>query len=84
MPLNHGGRLNHYDHLQKSRPQPVEPDPNQAINREKPGASRPLAAQDGELVAEDGELVAERDDLELQFYAAAKPTGEPCEEFQKE
>ena len=60
MPLNHGGRLHHYHHLQESRPQPVEPDPNQAIDREEPGASGPLAAQ-------DGELVAERYDLELQF-----------------
>ncbi len=70
MPLNHGGRLHHYDHLQESRPQPVEPDPNYSINREKLGASGPLAAQ-------DGELVPERYDLELQFYAAVKPTGEP-------
>ena len=70
MPLNHGGRLHHYDHLQKSWPQPVQPDPNQPINREKPGAPGPLPAQ-------DGELVAERYDLELQFYAAAKPTVEP-------
>jgi hypothetical protein len=56
MPLNHGGRLHHYDHLQESRPQAVEPDPNQAINREKLGASGPLAAQNGKLVAKRYDL----------------------------
>jgi len=29
------------------------------------------------LAVQDGELVSERYDLELQFYATAKPTGEP-------
>ncbi|MFZ0680220.1 MAG: hypothetical protein WAN07_21170 [Candidatus Binatus sp.] len=52
MPLNHRGRLHHYDHLQESQPQTVEPDPNQPINREKLGASGPLAAQHDELMAE--------------------------------
>jgi hypothetical protein len=70
MLLNDGGRLHHHDHLQESRPQSIEPDPNQAINPKNRGASGLPAAQ-------DGELVAERYDLELQFDAAAKPTGEP-------
>ena len=76
MPLNHSGRFHHYDHLQESWPQTVEPDPNQPINREKLGAS-------GALAAKDGELVAERYNLELQFYPAAKPTDEPGEEFRE-
>jgi hypothetical protein len=70
VPLDHRCRLDQNHRLQAARPQPVEPDPNYAINREKLGAPGPLAAQ-------DGELMAERYDLELQFYAAAKPTGEP-------
>jgi hypothetical protein len=41
------------------------------------GASGPLAPQ-------NGQLVAERYDLELQFYATAKPTAEPREEFREE
>ena len=44
--------------------------PEDTAPLEKLGASGPLAAQ-------DGELVAERYHLELQFYAAAKPTAEP-------
>ena len=70
MPLNHGGGLHQHEDIQESRPHAVEPDPNQAIDRKKLSASGTPAAQ-------DGELMPERNDLELQFYAAAKPTGEP-------
>jgi hypothetical protein len=48
-----------------------------AIEREKLGATRTLAMQ-------DCQLVVERDDLELQFRAAAKSTIEPWKKLQNE
>ena len=70
MPLDHGGRLHQHHDVQAPRPDPVKPDPEYAIEREELGAARTLATQ-------DCQLVAERNDLELQFRAAAKPTSEP-------
>ena len=70
MPLDHGGRLHQHHDVQAPRPDPVEPDPEYAIEREELGAARTLAMQ-------DCQLVAERNDLELQFRAAAKPASEP-------
>jgi hypothetical protein len=56
-----------HDDVQTARPHPVEPYPKEPIDRAESGTAGPLAT-------EDRELVAERNDLELQFHAAAKPT----------
>jgi len=56
--------------VQAPRPDPVKPGPKPAIERREPGA-------DGTLATQDCQLVAERNDLELQFRAAAKPISEP-------
>ena len=50
---------------------------NQLGQRGDDRSIRPGEAGPADLTLEHGELVAERYDFELQFYAAAKPTGEP-------
>ena len=70
MPLDHGGRLHQHHEVQAPWPDPVEPDPEYAIERGEAGASATLATQ-------NCQLVAERNNLKLQFRAAAKLTSEP-------
>ena len=41
-----------HHHLQTAWPQSVEQDPEQAIDREQPGPTRPLAAKNVQLVTE--------------------------------
>jgi len=50
--LDDGGRLDQYHQLQTARPQPVEPDPKQAVDREQPGSTRLLAAKNVQLVTQ--------------------------------
>jgi hypothetical protein len=45
VPLDDGGRLDQYHRVQTARPQSVEPDPEQAVDREQPGPTRPLATK---------------------------------------
>ena len=68
--MDYGGRLHQHHDVQALRPDPVKPDPEYAIEGAEPGTAGTLATQ-------DCQLVAERNDLELQFRAAAKPTSEP-------
>src|ERR1022692_2847509 len=52
VPLDHCCWLDQHHHLQTAWPQSVEPDPEQAIDREQPEPTRPLAAKDVQLVTE--------------------------------
>jgi hypothetical protein len=70
VPLHHGGWLNQHHHIEAARPQPIQPDPEQAVEREEPRAAGTLAPQ-------DRQLAAERKDLKLRFRTAAKPAAEP-------
>ena len=70
VPLNHGGWLDQHDGVQTAWPHPVKPKPDYTVDRGEVGASGTLATQ-------DRQLVLERENLELQFRAAPKPTGEP-------
>jgi hypothetical protein len=73
VPLDNGGWLDQHHHLQTTWPQSVEPHPHEPIYGVEAPAARTLAMQ-------DRHLVTQRDDLELQFHAAPKPTSEPGEE----
>jgi hypothetical protein len=68
--LEHGARLHKHDDVQAMRPQPVKPNPEQAIDRREPDTA-------GTLAAWDCQLAAKRNDLKLHFRAAAKPTSVP-------
>jgi hypothetical protein len=56
VPLNDGGRLDQHHRVQTARPQSVEQDPEQAVDREQPGPTWPLAAKNVQLVTE-GEVL---------------------------
>src|SRR5580658_4826520 len=73
MPLDLGGWLHQHHYFEATRPQPVEPDPEEPIYGDESPTARMLAMQ-------DRHLVTQRDDLEFQFHAAPKPTSEPGEE----
>jgi hypothetical protein len=53
MPLEDGGQLNQHHHLKTARPQSVEPDPEQAVDRDQSEPTRPLATQN--VAADEGE-----------------------------
>jgi hypothetical protein len=61
MPLDNGGRLDQHHRVQTARPQSVDPDPQQAIDREQSGPTRPLAAKNMQLMTES-EVFQERPD----------------------
>ena len=42
--------------LQTARPQSVEPDPEQAVDRKQPGSTRPLATKNVQLMTEGEDL----------------------------
>jgi len=52
MPLDDGGRLDQHHHLQTTRLQSVEPNPEQPVDREQPGPTRPLATKNAQLMME--------------------------------
>src|ERR1700738_4645137 len=56
VPLDHRCRLDQDHHLQTARPQSVEPDQEQAVDREQPGSPRPLATKNMQLMAQ-GEVL---------------------------
>ena len=56
MPLDDRGRLDQHHRVQTARPQSVEPDPEQAVDREQPGPTRPLATKNVQLMTE-GEVL---------------------------
>ena len=56
MPLDDGGWLDQHHRLQATRPQSIKPDPEQAVDREQPGPTRPLATKNAQLMAE-GEVL---------------------------
>ena len=64
MPLDDGGRLDQNHRLQTARPQSVKPNPEQAVEREQPGPTRPPATKNAQLMAEErGSLVPESPDF---------------------
>jgi hypothetical protein len=50
VPLDHGRWLYQHHHLQRAWPQSLKPDPQQVVDREKPGPTWPLATQNLQLV----------------------------------
>lgn len=74
MPLDHGRRLHQHHQVQTPRPQPVEPDPEEAVYGEEPGTTGALATQ-------DDQLVAQRDDFKLQGRAASAAASDPREQL---
>ena len=56
MPLDYRCWLDQHHHLQTARPQSVEPDPEQAVDREQPEPTRPLAAKNVQLMTQ-GEVL---------------------------
>ncbi len=56
MPLDDGGRFDQHHRFQTARPQSVEPDPEQAIDRKQPGPTRPLATKNMQLMAQSKNL----------------------------
>jgi hypothetical protein len=52
VPLDDGGRLDQHHRVHTARPQAVEPDPEQAVDRKQPKPTRPLAAQHVKLMTE--------------------------------
>jgi hypothetical protein len=52
VPLDHRCRLDQHHRVQTARPQSVEQDPEQAVDREQPEPTRPLAAKNVQLVTE--------------------------------
>jgi hypothetical protein len=56
VPLNHRCRLDQHHRLQTAWPQSVEQDPEQAVEREQPEPTRPLAAKNVQLMAQGGIL----------------------------
>jgi hypothetical protein len=56
VPLDDGGGLDQHQRVQTARPYSVEPDPEQAVNREQPGPTRPLAVKNMQLMTE-GEVL---------------------------
>ena len=56
MPLNDGGGLDQHHRVQTARPYSVEPDPEQAVESEKPGPTRPLAAKNMQLTTKSDVL----------------------------
>jgi hypothetical protein len=56
MPLDNGGRRDKQDRLQTAWPQSVEPNPEQAVDREQSGPPRSLVTKNAKLMAEGGVL----------------------------
>jgi hypothetical protein len=56
VPLDHRCRLDQQHHVEATRPEPVEPDPEQAVDSEQPGPTRPLTTKNMQLVTE-GEVL---------------------------
>ena len=52
VPLDHCCRLDQHHRRQAARPYSVEPDPEQAVEREQPEPARPLAAKNVQLMTE--------------------------------
>jgi len=52
VPLDNGGRLDQHHRVQTARPQSVEPNPEQTVDRKQPGPTRPLAAKNMQLMTE--------------------------------
>ena len=52
MPLDNSGRLDQHHRVQTARPQSVEPDPEQTVDRKQPRPARPLAPQYVQLMTE--------------------------------
>jgi hypothetical protein len=73
VPLDHSGGLHQHHRFEATRPQPVEPHPDQTIHGAQPQTP-------DSLTIEDRHLMTKGDELEFQFCTAANPTTEPREE----
>jgi hypothetical protein len=69
MPMNDGRRPVQNQGLETARPEPVEPDPEQAVAGAK---TQPAWAQESEYA----QLMAEGDDLQFQRGSATKAEGQ--------
>jgi hypothetical protein len=69
MPLHHGRRLDQYHRVNDLRPNPVEPHPQEPVERCKLRPTGPLSVQDGQLMLQGNKL-------KLQRSAAAKTEDE--------
>ena len=69
MPMNDGRRLDQNHDFEIARPEPVEPDPEQAVAGAK---TQPAWA----LASEHAQLMAEGDDLQFQLGSATKTEGQ--------
>jgi hypothetical protein len=67
--LDHGHRLDQYHRVDDLRPNPVEPHPQQPVERRKLGPT-------GSLPAQDGQLMLKGNKLKFQQGATAKMEGE--------
>ena len=70
MPLDDGGWLDQHHRVQTARPQSIEPDPEQAVDRKQPEPTRPLAAKNVQLMTE-GEV------LQFHHRPATESAGKP-------
>ena len=66
MPLDNCGGLDQHHRIQAARPQPIEADPEQAVDSKKPGPTRSLSA-------ENGQLMSKGENLQFQKDSATKP-----------
>src|SRR5689334_7211677 len=60
MPLNHGRRLDQYHRFDDLRPNSVEPNPQEPVERGKLRPTGPLSAQDGQLMLKGNKLQLQR------------------------
>ncbi len=51
MPLDDCGGLDQHHRIQAARPQPIEADPEQAVDSEKPGPTGSPPTENGQLMA---------------------------------
>src|SRR5208337_4420891 len=77
VPLDDGSRLDHHHHLQTEWPQSVEQDPEQAVDREQPQPTRPLAAKNMQLMTQ-GEVLQLHNRPTTE--SASKPTDDRSHE----
>ena len=69
MPVDHGCRLDQHHGAEDLRPDPVKPNPEQAVGGEEPRPARVLPAQDDQLVSQG-------DEFEFQGEATTNPERE--------
>ena len=74
MPLDDRCRLDQHHRVQTTRPQSVEPDPHQAVDREQPEPTRLLATEHVHLVTE-GEVLQFQNSLTTEAAGSTRDDG---------